>query len=112
MINGDVNEFVERISHGDELWFIYKGDLFFLEGLTLNGESRLYLYNMSKIPRTGIGEWFSEPISQGQHYYPVQEFLNLRIWDGKTFWEAENIMEWTDYGEAEAEAIYTGVVKQ
>jgi len=28
--------------------------------------------------------------------FPVKEFLEARLWDGKTFWEAEEQMEWVD----------------
>ena len=27
-------------------------------------------------------------------HFPVEEFLRQRIWDGRTFWEAQEEMEW------------------
>ena len=28
--------------------------------------------------------------------YPVEAFLEARIWNGKSFWDAEQDMEWVD----------------
>lgn len=28
--------------------------------------------------------------------YPAEDFLNASIWNGKTFWEVENEIEWVD----------------
>ena len=48
MINGDVNEFVNHIYYGDELWFVYKDTKYFLEGLCIDGENKLYLFEMKE----------------------------------------------------------------
>jgi len=28
--------------------------------------------------------------------FPVDDFLNEKLWDGRTFWEAEQEIEWVD----------------
>lgn len=89
MKNGNVYEFVDRIYFGDELWFLYKGDKYFLEGWYDDGRLDLYLYKM-----TGDGEKYVW--KGGASQYPVEEFLNAKIWDGKSFWEVEQDLEWVD----------------
>jgi len=32
MINGDYNEFLDRLNYGDELWIKYKGVVYFIQG--------------------------------------------------------------------------------
>lgn len=89
MINGDVNEFVNHIYYGDELWFVYKDTKYFLEGLCIDGENKLHLFEMKE-----GGTDFSWPVSG--HKYPAESFLNTKIFDGKTFWEVEKDIEWVD----------------
>ena len=48
MIDGNVNEFVDHIQYGDELWFIYDNKKYFLEGLPENGVCKLFLYEIEK----------------------------------------------------------------
>ena len=92
MINGDVNEFVDRIHYGDELVFLYRGKKYFLQGfLEEDGKCTTYL-----------DRW--EPPSDGYIWvgkgdtkeFPVKDFLNQKLWDGRDFWEAEQEMEWVD----------------
>lgn len=45
--NGDVREFVNHIHYGDELWFLYEGKKYFLEGWTNNSSLDLCLYEMA-----------------------------------------------------------------
>ena len=48
MIDGNVNEFVDQIQYGDELWFIYDNIKYFLEELPENGVCKLFLYEIEK----------------------------------------------------------------
>lgn len=48
MIDGNVNEFVDHIQYGDELWFIYDNIKYFLEELPENGVCKLFLYEIEK----------------------------------------------------------------
>ena len=87
--NGDVREFVDHIHYGDELCFLYEGKKYFLEGWTNNGSLDLCLYEM-----TDNGE---KHIWKGNAtHYPVEAFLEAKIWNGKSFWDAEQDMEWVD----------------
>lgn len=90
MINGDVTEFVDRIHYGDELWFLYRGKKYFLEGWLEKSTLKLFLYDMTD----NNGDqytWLGD-----EKNYPVEQFLIAPIWDGKTFWEVQEQMEWID----------------
>lgn len=91
MINGDVNEFVEYASWGAELIFLYKGQKLFLQGYMWEGKYTLWLERWE--PPCDYGIW--EAAGDDKHY-PLEEFLQAKLWDGRTFWEAEAEMEWTD----------------
>ena len=43
MINGNVNEFVNGLYYGDERVFLYRGQKFFIQGLTYDGCNHLLL---------------------------------------------------------------------
>ena len=91
MINGDVNEFIDGLYYGDERIFLYHGKKYFIQG-----------YGVNKIPTLFLSTW--EPPSddylwkQGgdEHNYPVEQFLQAPLFDGKTFWEVEQEIEWVD----------------
>ena len=89
MKNGDVREFVDHIHCGDELWFLYDGKKYFLEGWYDNGHLDLYLYEMADNGKKYVWEGDASD-------YPVDAFLEAKIWNGKSFWNAEQDMEWVD----------------
>lgn len=91
MINGDVNKFVDRISYGEELIFLYGGKKFFLQGYPWKGKYTLFLEQWE--PPGDACIW--EGVGDDKHF-PVNDFLKAKLWDGRTFWEAEAEMEWTD----------------
>lgn len=88
MINGNVQEFVDHVRYGDELWFLYDGQKYFLEGWSENGALELCLYEM----RDGGRKYIWKGISQ----YPANDFLSAPIWNGRVFWDAEQDMTWID----------------
>lgn len=89
MIHGDVHEFVDYVYHGGELWFTYDGKKYFLEGWYENGRLDLWLYELCD-----DGVTYHWPGTNTR--YPAEDFLNARIWNGKSFWEVEQDMEWLD----------------
>lgn len=102
MKNGDVNEFVERIHCGDELVFTFNGQKFFLQGADETWDKRGGCVKKWGKLVLALDRW--EPPSDDyvwigvgdEKRFPVEEFLNARLWDGKSFWEAEHLMEWVD----------------
>lgn len=92
MINGNVSEFINHIHYGDELIFLYKGQKFFLQGyLEDDGKCTTYLDRWEPPAKDYI--WTGKGNSNN---FPVDDFLNAKIWDGKSFWEVEQEIEWVD----------------
>lgn len=89
MINGDVYDFVVRAIYGEELWFMYHGKKYFLEGWNEDGRLDLYLYEMRDDGETY--HWKGT-----LNHFPIDEFLEAKIWDVRPFWDAEQEMEWID----------------
>ena len=89
MKNGNVQEFVDHIHYGDELWFLYNDTKYFLEGWIENDILELVLYEMKENGRDY--KWKGD-----NNNYPVEDFLSDKIFDGKTFWEIENDITWVD----------------
>ena len=91
MKNGDINDFLERITWGDELVFMYRGKKYFLEGLPDdNGVLITYLW-VCEPPAYGGYTWVGKGDKKN---YPAEEFLRQKLWDGRTFMEAQEEMEW------------------
>ena len=69
MKNGNVQEFVDHIHYGDELWFLYNGTKYFLEGWIENDILELVLYEMKENGKDykWIGDYSN---------YPVEDFLS------------------------------------
>lgn len=102
MINGDVNEFVEQIETGLDLYFMYKNQKFFLDGIPveipIEGKSTRELRNVQTLLRLEppLAQPVWEHIFPAGIGFPPEEFLKAKIWDGKTFWEVQEEMEWVD----------------
>lgn len=75
MKNGNVQEFVDHIHYGDELWFLYNGTKYFLEGWIENDILELVLYEMKE---------------NGQDYKWKGD-NNIILW--KIFYQIEFLME-------------------
>lgn len=89
MIDGNVNEFVDHIQYGDELWFIYDNKKYFLEGLPENGVCKLFFYEMVEGGKEC--SWNGDADN-----YPVNSFLEAPIFNGKIFYEVEKDIKWVD----------------
>lgn len=90
MINGNVNEFISGLYYGDERVFLYKNEKFFIQGLK---EERVYsLYLDRWEPPSDDYIWRASSAKD----YPVDQFLEAKIFDGKSFWNVENEIEWID----------------
>lgn len=91
MINGDINEFTDKLWSGEELIFVYNEKKYFAQGITdENGE-----YSF------GIQMWEPEEkmlweISGNNSQRNYEEFMKQPVFDGKTFWEIEKDTEWVD----------------
>ena len=95
MINGNVNEFVDGLYYGDERWFMFRGVKYFIQGWVKNEEFTLELEQMEPEPKQNSPLW-TKTCSYDRKQEIVKDFLSAHIWDGKTFWQAEQEMEWVD----------------
>lgn len=91
MINGDVNEFIDGLYYGDERFFLYEGNKYFLQGYCVDGKPMLELYVIEN-PAVDF-EWHM--ISHNNEY-PVKMFENAKIFNNKSFWEIEKEIEWVE----------------
>lgn len=91
MINGDVNEFIDGLYYGDERFFLYNGRKYFIQGYYINGKPMLELY----VLESSENDFSWQRISTDNNY-PVADFESEKLFDGKSFWEIENDLEWVD----------------
>ena len=92
MQNGNVNEFIDLMHYGDELIFMYDGKKYFLQGFKEDDICTLYL-DCWEPPADDYIYVVSGAPGEG---YPVEKFLEAKIWNGKSFWQAEPDMKWVD----------------
>lgn len=90
MINGNPNEFINGLYYGDERIFLYNNEKFFIQGLTENGVYTLYLDRWN--PASDDYIWKASSSKE----YPVEKFLEAKVFAGKTFWDIEQGIEWLD----------------
>ena len=91
MINGNAKEFIEGLYYGDERFFCFEGNKYFIQGYYIEGKPMLKLYILE--PADSNFEWH---IISKNESYPVSEFENTPIFNGKTFWQVEQEIEWVD----------------
>ena len=91
MINGSAQEFVEGLHYGDERFFLYNGKKYFIQGYFENDKPMLELYVFE--PSDSDFEW---RVFSDDNNYPVADFENAKIFEGKSFWEIEKDIEWVD----------------
>jgi len=91
MINGNANEFIDGLYYGDERFFIYNGNKYFIQGYYVDNKPMLEIYVIEN-PEIAF-EW--RKISDNNEY-PVRDFENAKIFNGKSFWEVETTIEWVD----------------
>lgn len=91
MIHDDVNEFIDGLHYGEERFFLYDGNKYFLQGRYVERKPMLELYVIEN-PAVDF-EWH---MTSDDGEYPVEAFENAKIFNGKSFWEIEKEIEWVD----------------
>lgn len=91
MINGNVREFIDGLHYGDERFFIYDKRKYFIQGYFVKEKPILELYILE--PADNNFKW--QAVSQDNNY-PVTEFENAKLFNGKSFWDVEKNIEWVD----------------
>ena len=91
MKNGNPKEFIDGLYYGDERVFIYNNEKFFIQGYIDSGKSTLFLDRWE--PASNDYFW---KMAGTDKNYPVKEFLEAKLFNGKTFYEVEKDIEWID----------------
>ena len=92
MINGNVNEFIENLYYGSEMNFAYADKQYFIQGWMEQGLFTLEL--CQTIPLTTNEGYCVWKDATDSSQVCVNNFLNAKIFDGKTFWEVEQEIDW------------------
>ena len=83
-------DFVDRVYYGDELAFVYKGVRHLLQGTYIDGYQKLYIFPFDD----GGIDWEIKTIGDA---FDSAGFQKAPIFDGRTFWEALDDIEWIDF---------------
>ncbi len=94
MIDGDPNEFIDGLHYGDERFFLFDGVKYLIEGFSEDEKRELVIWDLGKKYGENCLKWIA--YSKKEEGYPVDEFEKARIFNGRTFWEAENEIQWVD----------------
>lgn len=92
MINGNVDKFIEGLHYGDERFFLYKGKKYFIQGYC--GDDKNPILEIYQIECDDGLHWIAR--SDNDYAFPVKAFEEAKIFDGKSFWDVENEIEWVD----------------
>lgn len=91
MINGNIDEFVDKLWGGEELVFIYNGKKYFSQGyVTDNGK---YYFELQLWEPQSDVLWSVSGLSNQES---LERFFKEPLFDGKTFWDVEKDIEWVD----------------
>ena len=100
MINGNVKEFVDNLYYGTEMYFIFRNHKYFIQGWRKDTVFSLFLdYDYETEPFDENNPECQKYIWQYSSADPsecVKAFLDAPLWGGKTFYEVEQEITWTD----------------
>jgi len=95
MIDGNVDNFIESLLYEDA-YILYQGKKYFINGCSCRFDNkdkmidvRLEVYNLDDNCTI-----FSTV--KATHKECISEFESARIFNGKSFWEAEKDIQWVD----------------
>lgn len=100
MINGNVSDFVDNLYYGTEMYFVFKDKKYFIQGwvkdslhyLVLDFDYETENYD-SNNPNCNKYLW---EYTSADSQECVDAFLNAPLWNGKTFYEVEDSIVWSD----------------
>lgn len=94
MIDGDPKVFIDELYYGAEHTFLYNGGKYFVQSYLTNDDKRgkieIYNYDLE----TPDLYWCA--VNEHGKEVPVKEFEKAKLFNGKTFWEVEQEITWTD----------------
>lgn len=92
MIGGNPNEFLDRIYSCQDTIFSYRGITYWFQGYMPN-ENTVHMEITQYLPPSEryVWEYDGTTIEECQ-----QAFLEVPLFEGKMFWEAEQEIDWLD----------------
>ena len=92
MIDGNPTEFVDRIYSCQDTVYIFKGMKYWFQGYMLSdGGVHMEIFQSEPSSEICLWEHNGQTIEECQN-----AFLNAPIFDGKSFWDAEQQIQWVD----------------
>ncbi len=96
MKNNNVNEFLDHTTY-EECAVIYHGKKYFFYGMLFHKNMEVYSYDIAQWDTNGEHVKFVFQETADTSDKLLEKFYAAPIWDGKTFWQAEQEMEWVDW---------------
>lgn len=93
MINGDIDMFIDTIHYGEDISLKYGNMRLFIDGWWKDNKYTLRMFNYDNPDENSI---YNFEITNEDREKVVKEFLEKKIWNGKTFLEEAKNIEWTD----------------
>lgn len=92
MINGNPNEFVDRIYSCQDTIFIYNGIKYWFQGYMPTSDTvHMEIFQYQPSSEKYLWTYDAKNIEECYH-----AFLDAPIFDGKTFWDVEMNIAWVD----------------
>lgn len=107
MINANLSQFLDN-GWFSEATLFYNGYIYWCEGCWDNTKEKPMHFFVYKIPARNIDNLYFERLDTNEPFEYIfetwgkceddvkEEFLNAKIFDGKTFWEVEKELAWLD----------------
>ena len=93
MINGDIDMFIDTIHYGEDISLKYGNRRLFIDGWWKGNKYTLRMFDYDNPDDDSI---YNFEITNEDREKVVNEFLEKKIWNGKTFLEEAKNIEWTD----------------
>ena len=90
MINGNIDEFMDKLWSGEELIYLYNGKKYISQGYIKDDK---YIFELQMWEPQEEILW---QISGHNNQESLEAFLKEPLFDGKQFWDIEKEIEWVD----------------
>ena len=90
MINGNSKEFIELVYNGHDLFFNYDGHKYMFDGYSTENGFKHVIYDLNYDNKLFYEYEDDDSVKCGD------AFQKANIFNGKSFWEVEQNIEWLD----------------
>ena len=91
MIDGDINEFINDLHYGIDLYVRFNGNTYSFQGWDEGEMHTMLILKEKPLPVEDFYKFTAKGRNEG-----VNEFMKAKLWDGKTFMEVEKFMTQVD----------------